>query len=209
MLSPASVPIEVWLSIGYGLAMVGLAYVVDGFARRTAATNEGGRLSGFTYHEDLDAWTCREGQWLRAAAFDPQTRVMRYRGDADTCNACPAKHTCTTSNVGREVVRSVESWPASEAARFHRRIACTTVVLGLIWPIALMFSSPGATGLLVLVIGVLGAAALSLPLWSHLWRAKTYIPEAMLLTASPDDAEPPSRHDLQVARASTDGKDTR
>ncbi len=181
VLSVAQVPVDVWLALGYSLGMLGLAYVIDGFARRAAAVVEGGKLSGFTYHPDADAWTCREGQWLRPHTFDAANSVLRYRADADACNACPRKFACTTATTGREVQRAVESWPASEAARFHRRIACVVVVLGLMWPAALLVGGPGISGALVLVTGIAVIAVLSLPLWSHLWRAKTYIPEEMLL----------------------------
>ena len=112
---------------------------------------------------------------------------MRYRGSPSVCNACPVKDTCTTSPSGREVQRAVDSWPASEAARFHRGIACVVVVLGLVWPLGTALTGPGPASLLVLAVAVAGALLLSVPLWSHLRRTTVFIPDGMV-HRSLDDA---------------------
>jgi hypothetical protein len=168
------------MAAGYSLALVGLAYVIDALARRAASVSEGGLAGGFTYHPDHDAWRCPQDQWLWPQSFDPEHRVMRYRGTPSVCNACPVRDSCTTSRNGREVQRAVDAWPASEAARFHRGIACVVVLLGLVWPLAVAVTGPGADALLVLGVGVGGALATSLPLWSHLRRSKVFIPEGMV-----------------------------
>lgn len=168
------------MAAGYCVALVGLAYVIDALARRAASVAEGGASGGFTYHLDHDAWKCPQDQWLWPKSFDPDNRVMRYRGTPSICNACPVKDSCTTSHSGREVQRAVDSWPASEAARFHRGIACAVVVLGLVWPFAVALSGPGLDALLVLGVAVLGALVLSLPLWSHLRRSQVFIPTEMV-----------------------------
>jgi hypothetical protein len=178
--SASAVGMEVWLAAGYCLALVGFAYVIDRLARRAGSTAEGGMSGGFTYHEDHDAWRCPEDQWLWPQSFDPENRVMRYRGTPSICNACPVKNTCTTSHSGREVQRAVDSWPASEAARFHRGLACAVVVLGLVWPLGTALAGPGGDSLLVLAVAVVAALLLSLPLWSHLRRNAVFVPEAMV-----------------------------
>jgi hypothetical protein len=178
--SLASVGVEVWMASGYCLLLVALAYAIDALARRAASVAEGGASGGFSYHEDHDAWKCPQDQWLWPQSFDPDNRVMRYRGSPSICNSCPVKHTCTTSSAGREVHRAVDSWPASEAARFHRGIACAVVLLGLAWPVATAASGPGRTGLLVLAAAATLALLASLPLWSHLRRDPVFIPEGMV-----------------------------
>ena len=177
--STSAVGPEAWLAAGYCLALVGLAYIIDALARRAASVSEGGISGGFTYHQDHDAWKCPQDQWLWPQSFDPGNRVMRYRGTPSICNACPVKDSCTTSHTGREVQRVVDSWPASEAARFHRGIACAVVVLGLVWPLGVALSGPGPDALLVLGSCVFGALLLSVPLWSHLRRNPVFIPEGM------------------------------
>jgi hypothetical protein len=175
----ASTGVEVWMASGYCLLVVGLAYAIDALARRAASVADGGASGGFSYHENHDAWTCPEDQWLWPQSFDPDNRVMRYRGSPSICNACPVKDTCTTSSSGREVQRSVDVWPASEAARFHRGIACVVVVLGLAWPVATAMTEPGNSGLLVLAVAAGLALLISLPLWSHLRHNPVHVPEGM------------------------------
>lgn len=176
----STVPIEAWLASAYCLAAVGMAYTIDWLARKAATSAEGGKsFGGFVYHEDHDAWLCPEDQWLWPQSFDPDNRVMRYRGKPNICNACPVKDTCTTSMSGREVQRAVDSWPASEAARFHRAIACAVVVLGLVWPVVIIIGRPGAAGVLVLTVAIVTALLISLPLWSHLRRSTVYLPAGM------------------------------
>lgn len=175
----ASVDAEVWLASCYCVLLVGLAYAIDALARRAASVAEGGASGGFSYHQDHDAWQCPEDQWLWPQSFDPENRVMRYRASPVVCNACPVKDTCTPSSSGREVQRAVDVWPASEAARFHRGIACTVVVLGLVWPLALAVAGPGPGGLLVLGVATGLALLISVPLWSHLRHSAVHIPEGM------------------------------
>ena len=178
--SASAVGVEVWLAAGYCVAVVGLAYVIDALARRAASVSEGGVSGGFVYHRDHDAWRCPQDQWLWPQSFDPQNRVMRYRGTPSVCNACPVKVGCTTSSSGREIQRAVDSWPASEAARFHRGIACTVVLLGLAWPLGTALTGPGPDALLVLAVAVAVALVLSVPLWSHLRRNRVFIPEGVV-----------------------------
>ena len=174
------VGVETWFAAAYCVALVGMAYVIDALARRAASAAEGGASFGFTYHEDHDAWQCPEDQWLWPHSFDPDNRVMRYRGSPSVCNDCPVKETCTPSHSGREMQRAVDVWPASEAARFHRGIACAVVVMGLIWPVGALLAGPGRAGAAVLVSALVAAVLLSLPLWSHLRRSAVVLPEGMV-----------------------------
>jgi len=208
--SASAVGAEVWLAAGYCVALVGLAYVIDSLARRAASISEGGTSGGFTYHKDHDAWQCPQDQWLWPQSFDAQNRVMRYRGTPSICNACPVKDSCTTSPSGREVQRAVDSWPASEAARFHRGIACVVVVLGLVWPLGTALTGPGFDSLLVLVVAMAAALLLSVPLWSHLRRNTVFIPEGMVHRSLDDAvAEREAAAAAMVRRRSSYGSDRR
>jgi hypothetical protein len=202
--------VETWLAAGYSLTLVGLAYVIDALARRAAAVSEGGLSGGFVYHSDHDAWQCPQDQWLWPQSFDGQNRVMRYRGTPSVCNACPVKDTCTTSSSGREVQRAVDSWPASEAARFHRGIACIVVAFGLVWPLGTALTGPGRDSLLVLIVAMIAALLLSVPLWSHLRRTSVFTPEG-LVHRSLDDSVADREADASavIRRRSTYGSDRR
>lgn len=174
-----SVSIGVWLASGYAIVLLLIGYLIDTMARRAARRVESDASGGFVYHEDHDAWLCPEDQWLWPQAFDPENRVMRYRGTPSICNACPVKDTCTTSSSGREVVKAVDSWPASEAARFHRGIAVSVAGLGVLWPIGMALSGPSVPELLVLLGALLIVLVGSVPLWSHLRRSPALFPEAV------------------------------
>ena len=167
----AGISVLAWLALGYALVLLAVAYGVDTMARRSSEKVQRQREGDFSYHEDHDAWLCPEDQWLWPQSFDPDNRVMRYRASPSICNACPVKDTCTASDHGREVSRAVDSWPASEAARFHRGIACAITVLAVAWPLAMALSrlQHGAE-VVLLVVGALFVGLAALPLWSHLRR---------------------------------------
>ena len=177
-----------WFALGYGVVLLLVAYGIDLMSHRASRTVEGHRTSGFVYHEEHDAWVCPEDQWLWPQSFDPDNRVMRYRGSPAVCNACPVRETCTTSKGGREVQRMVDPWPASESAKFHRGLACTVVVLAVLWPAmtALMVSSPTESWFLVTAAGLLALA--SWPLWSHL-RRTAVDPDGVIFRSSDDNVE--------------------
>ena len=62
----------------------------------------------------------------------------------------------------------VDTWPASESARFHRGIACAVTVLAVLWPLATAFTVDRWTSQVLLLAVSAAAGVASLPLWSHL-----------------------------------------
>lgn len=173
----SEVPTPVWLASAYALTLLAVAYGIDALARRASRSSRMTATSGFVFHEDHDAWQCPQDQWLWPTTFDPDHRVMRYRASPSICNACPVKQTCTSSSAGREVVRAVDAWPASEAARFHRGIACAVLAMGVLWPIGMAFTRPTPAGLAVLVAASLVVAIAGLPLLGHLRTSPASFPE--------------------------------
>ncbi|WP_221934900.1 hypothetical protein [Georgenia yuyongxinii] len=194
------VGILVWLAAGYGIFLLAVAHGIDALARRTATRTTAWRSGAFTYHADHDAWLCPEDQWLWPQSFDPGNRVMRYRGSPAVCNACPVKATCTASEHGREISRNVDPWPSSEAERFHRAVACTVVVLGAMWPAAMMIGGRSGPELLVLGAAVVVIAAGSWPLWSHLHRSPA---------GFPDDVPVATLDETVAAREAVSARETR
>lgn len=120
----SEIELTAWLAAGYAVALLLIAYAIDRLAKRAHTAHDNQQTLGFVYHEDHDAWLCPEDQWLWPQSFDPGNRVMRYRGSPSVCNACPVKESCTSSDDGRELRRTVDVWPSSESAQFHRGIAC-------------------------------------------------------------------------------------
>ncbi len=175
------------LACAYGPALLLVAYLIDALARRASQQIERNARGAFRYHEDHDAWRCPQDQWLWPTSFDPDHRIMRYRASPTVCNSCPVKSTCTTSHSGREVVRAVDSWPASEAARFHRGIACAVATLGILWPLTTALTDRSAIEVGILLAVAAGIAVGSLPLWSHLRRSPAGYPDQPVAVRSLDD----------------------
>ena len=68
----------------------------------------------FTWHGDLDAYECPAGHLLKRVSCHTrrcrggrQVLEWQYRGEAQTCQACPLRQQCTTSQKGgRRVLRN-------------------------------------------------------------------------------------------------------
>jgi hypothetical protein len=120
---------EVYLALGYALALIVGAFVLEWLSAHTHKRALRWRTAGFTYDETHDHWECPEGQHLWPHEFDHERRLVRYRAKAHICNGCPRKEACTDSDPGREIVRPLDPWPHSEAGRFHRVIALVMVGL--------------------------------------------------------------------------------
>ena len=125
----SAVHVEVVLAAGYGAFLLTAALGLDALARHTHRRSQRYRTAGFRYHAHLDAWECPEGQHLWPHEHDHERRLVRYRGKPLVCNACPSKHRCTDSDDGREIVRFLDPWIASESGRFHGAFSLLLVAL--------------------------------------------------------------------------------
>lgn len=175
----SAIELNAWLTAGYAVVLLLVAYGIDLLAKRAHTANDEHQARGFVYHEDHDAWLCPEDQWLWPQSFDPENRVMRYRGKPAVCNSCPVKGSCTSSDDGRELGRTVDAWPSSESARFHRGIACAVTVLAVLFPVVASFTVERWNSQVMLLATALAIAVAGLPLWSHL-RHTPVDPEGVL-----------------------------
>jgi hypothetical protein len=184
----STVEVAAWLGAGYSLVLLLVAFGIDLLARRAHTANDEHQTRGFTYHRDHDAWLCPEDQWLWPQTFDPENRVMRYRGSPTVCNSCPVKASCTTTEDGRELRRSVDAWPSSESARFHRGIACAVAVLAVLFPVVTSLTvEHWSSQVLLLGTGLLVALG-GIPLWSHL-RHSPVDPDGVLFRSLDENLE--------------------
>lgn len=89
--------------------------------------------SHFTYDAERDEYRCPQGQPLRRRKTKYTQEEVVYRAEAATCNACPLKAACTTSNHGRMVhrpfradylerVRAYHETPAYKKAMRKRKV---------------------------------------------------------------------------------------
>jgi hypothetical protein len=151
--------VEVVLAAVYCGGLIAAAVALDLLARHSHARADRYRTGGFRFHAHLDAWECPEGEHLHLRELDHELRVARYRARAHVCNVCAAKPACTDSDDGRELVRSLDAWPRSEAGRFHRGISLALVALaGLIAAVVLLRHHKLAEA--ALLMAILTAAAL-------------------------------------------------
>ena len=114
---------------GYGAFLLAAAALLEWLSAHTHRRSLRYRTAGFTYDEQLDHWSCPEGQHLWPHEFDHERRLVRYRAKAHICNGCPRKDACTDSDTGREITRPLDPWPHSEAGRFHRGISLAVALI--------------------------------------------------------------------------------
>jgi Transposase DDE domain len=165
------VSVEALAAAGYAGALVMGAFLLEWLSAHTHRRSLRYRTAGFQFHEELDHWTCPEGEHLWRHEVDHDRRLVRYRARAHVCNACARKEACTDSDRGREVVRALDPWPHSEAGRFHRTIAVVMVALGAVIALAegVRHHRPAEAAVLgaVLVAGVLAGRWLGRDLRAH------------------------------------------
>jgi hypothetical protein len=146
----SGISIEVVGACAYAVVLFGSALGLDAMARHSNRRSGRYRTAGFDFKPEHDLWICPEGQELKRHTVDAQMRVVRYRASPQTCNACPAKEGCTDSHEGRELVQPIDSWPHSEAGRFHRGISVVLLVLALLVLVIAGFRNHEPEELLVL-----------------------------------------------------------
>lgn len=149
---------EALLFASYGGFLLAAAMSLEWLSAHTHRRSLRYRTAGFTYHEQLDRWTCPEGQNLWPHDFDPDLRLVRYRAKAHICNGCPRKTDCTDSSRGREITRPLDPWPHSEAGRFHRGLSLMLVALAvLILAVGLVRNHEAGDAALLLALVVVTA----------------------------------------------------
>jgi hypothetical protein len=152
---------EALLAGSYAAFLLIAATGLDLLARHSHARSSRYRTAGFEFRPELDLWVCPQGTELHRVDTDHHQRVAHYRARPAVCNACPAKADCTDSDHGRQVSRSLDPWPHSEAGRFHRGVCIVLVVLaGVIAGLALIRSNgPAEAAVLAAVLGIAIAIA--------------------------------------------------
>ena len=76
--------------------------------------------SKFTYDAAQDMYFCPQGQSLRPFRTEQKAEKVEYRADAATCNACPLKAQCTSSEQGRQLHRSFHASYLERVKGYHQ-----------------------------------------------------------------------------------------
>jgi transposase len=77
----------------------------------------------FTYEVEWDTYRCPQHQPLKRETAKYGEQVVVYRAHAATCNACPVKAGCTTSDHGRIVHRSFYAEYLERVQGYHATAA--------------------------------------------------------------------------------------
>jgi hypothetical protein len=152
--------LEPLLAGAYILSLMLIALVLEWMARASHKRADQYHTGGFRFHRDRDAWECPTGMALERAEVDHELRIIRYRAPAHTCNYCPIKSRCTSSNRGREIAVPMDPWVKSASLRFQTGISFVLLVLaGFIAVVELLRHGHGAEAW---VMGTLLAAILAM-----------------------------------------------
>jgi transposase len=77
----------------------------------------------FTYDPARDEYRCPQDHVLRRRKAKYTEEVVVYRAQAATCNACPLKAACTTSDAGRQLKRSFYAAYLERVRAYHETAA--------------------------------------------------------------------------------------
>jgi hypothetical protein len=171
---------EVLLAAGYALFLLLAAAGLELLARATQKHVAGRKAIGFRYRQELNAWQCSEGYFLWLRETDHRNRIARYRAHAHTCNKCAAKHLCTDSNEGRELVRSLDDSPGAELGQFQRGLSLMLLALAAVVLVVEGFRHHQHAELLLLAAAFGPLLALSRRALRRLFKWGRYVPQPEL-----------------------------
>ena len=180
--------LQVVLACSYSLVLLVVAWLLDVLGRHGARMSRESKTTNFIYLDDRDGWKCHEDHWLWPASFDPQKRVVRYRGQHEICGRCPIKDTCSPTMSAREVTMPVDPWPYSEAGLFHRGMTVCVMVAALALPVGMFFVARSVAEVLALVVTIAIVGLALVPTAASMRHRPVDIPEGLPLEASVSDA---------------------
>jgi hypothetical protein len=148
------VELEVWLILGYVLAVLVGARLFEALAKVHFERARRYAERGFQYVADLDHYQCPQGERLGLHLIDEDSRLAVYRAPASSCNNCPLKASCTPHDEGRHVYRSLAVWAETDIGRFHQRLSLLMFVVGSVLSGAglVRWGGQPGTGLLLLAL---------------------------------------------------------
>jgi hypothetical protein len=79
--------------------------------------------SRFSYDAEHDRYLCPQGQPLLPSRIEYKAQKVEYSADAATCNACPCKAGCTSSDRGRQIHRSFYADYLERVKGYHQTSA--------------------------------------------------------------------------------------
>jgi hypothetical protein len=146
--------LEVSLLLGYAIAVLVGARLMERLARVHFERARRYGEDGFHYDADADHYHCPQGERLALHLIDQQERVAVYRAPAWACAGCPEKARCTPHDEGRHIYRPLAAWTETDVGRFHQWVsllmAASVAALSLV--ALLEWAGEPGTGLLLLTL---------------------------------------------------------
>ena len=163
--------LEVWLLLGYAIAVLAGARLMEGLARahfeRARRYSEG----GFHYDADADHYHCPQGERLALHLIDRQERVAVYRAPASACAGCPEKARCTPHEGGRHIYRPLAAWTETAVGRFHQWLSLLMAASAAALSLVALLEWPGRPGTGLLIVALLAAARVVVRYAWSVWRS--------------------------------------
>ncbi len=82
----------------------------------------------FRYDASRDEYVCPQGTLLPRRQVSYTERTIHYQAPADSCNACPCKDRCTTSDQGRQIRRQFDEEHLDRVRTYHDTAAYQKVI---------------------------------------------------------------------------------
>ena len=126
------VDIELWIVLGYVVALILAARVIERLARLHFERARRHGEQGFEYIQEEDHYRCAGGERLLRHTVDEGRQLAIYRAPAARCNGCPMKQGCTSHDDGRMIFRSLATWSESDVGGFHQRVSAVMLSAGVL-----------------------------------------------------------------------------
>jgi hypothetical protein len=176
--------LEIFLVCGYAGLLIGVAWLLDVLGQRSARRSRQWKETNFVFHEDNGAWKCHEDHWLWPASFDPEKRVIRYRGQHEICGRCPVKDACAPGVDAREITAPVDPWPYSEAGMFHRGMSLCILAAAFVLPAAMLIAARSVAEYVTLTATLVVVALAAWPMARSLRNKPVSIPDEIPIESS-------------------------
>jgi hypothetical protein len=160
LLTRSPVDLEVWLLLGYAVAVLIAARVTEALA--AAHFRRARRLAehGFHYDPHADHYHCPQGKRLSLHVIASDERVAVYRAPASACARCPSKAACTPHDEGRHIYRPLAEWAETDVGRFHQGVSLFMAASGAAVSLFALLRSWGRPGTAWLVLALVISAVM-------------------------------------------------
>ena len=168
--------LEVFLFLGYAIAVLAGARLMERLARVHFERARRYGENGFHYDADADHYHCPQGERLALHLIDRQERLAVYRAPTSACAGCPEKARCTPHEEGRHIYRPLAAWTETDVGRFHQWLSLLMAASVAALSLAALLEWAGRPGTGLLIVALLAAADGAIRDARSVWRS-TVAPE--------------------------------